>query len=922
VGRADLLAGQLPSLWRPGPDGDGPTLPLTAADVVELAPAPGRHGAPAPGIEISDRDVGVLVTFGRPSWPRRVRLRPGLAPGISTVLEARRLIDGQPTTTALATIGVRDGIAVFPSSPAVHQVTLLLRRRHLLDRWIQAVGAVLDDTAERASEVLQAHWIDTADAALLSPFVLRARSLAGRSPPDPTDPTDRRELDGFPYLRDLARLGALVPVAPWHEPPTSRDVVESYRLRLRRTVALHGQGLGTVPALRRAVELHLPIDPTRPAELRDLPFTVEEYSPLVDRDHTVAADGVPLDLVGPLMRWQVDSDGLVGAAPTVHVQGVTPVDAVTDPTARPLLELAAAGDERRRIGLGYRGTVPPERTLRLRPTSTTWVARAAGLEVTVPAAEPDAGVTGPWTPATDAPDGVVALAWTADLALWAATTVDGTSSLWRHDGRTWVEALADLPVVTCLAAGLTDLVVGTGAGLLVVDLHPEGGGGPTARPDPAGLDDPAVRVLLPEADGSILVGGDAGLLRLHPDGSTEPIAPDGDGSLLGSVTALGHSRTGTLHVGGDAGLFAFQPALGHWYGFAGEGVTETVADWVRVDGGSGPPADPGLPPVRAVHRGPDGVLWVGTDAGVARYVARSTRSGPLSYTTVLEAFPDLGTGPVHAIVEDARGVVWFATSRGLLRADGRDLAQVAVDGTLTRLGHADTLYAPDRAPEPRGPWRFDRTADTWQRWDGTAWRSATTAPRTADDPAVLALTVTDGVVADLLEGWDPATGAAAATTPVDPADLVVRLKPGDDTRVVDGGIPAIPRIPPGSSTWRYLALEPEDVDEPHARPAWTIEGRLLPPPADRAAPGEGRYDVAGPGLPRSFDEAVFAYLPAARVQLSWRARRPLTVLVRLDDADPLDPAVLDRVWEGIQLVRPAGVRTALAVGTEIVRGGV
>jgi hypothetical protein len=37
--------------------------------------------------------------------------------------------------------------------------------------------------------------------------------------------------------------------------------------------------------------------------------------------------------------------------------------------------------------------------------------------------------------------------------------------------------------------------------------------------------------------------------------------------------------------------------------------------------------------------------------------------------------------------------------------------------------------------------------------------------------------------------------------------------------------------------------------------------------------------------------------------------------------ETLDPAVLDRVWESIDKVRPAGARVALAVGEEVVRDG-
>ena len=98
---------------------------------------------------------------------------------------------------------------------------------------------------------------------------------------------------------------------------------------------------------------------------------------------------------------------------------------------------------------------------------------------------------------------------------------------------------------------------------------------------------------------------------------------------------------------------------------------------------------------------------------------------------------------------------------------------------------------------------------------------------------------------------------------------------------------------------------------------------MLPPP-DLPAPLPGRYDLPRPPPSGIFDEAVFAYEPAARVWFEWNARRPLTVAARLQrksTGESIDPAVLDRVWQGIQQVRPAGVRAVLAVEEEIVRGG-
>jgi hypothetical protein len=153
----------------------------------------------------------------------------------------------------------------------------------------------------------------------------------------------------------------------------------------------------------------------------------------------------------------------------------------------------------------------------------------------------------------------------------------------------------------------------------------------------------------------------------------------------------------------------------------------------------------------------------------------------------------------------------------------------------------------------------------------------------------------------------------------------MRLKLDGDTRVVDGGIPALPRLPPGDSQWRYLSLEPEDATLPKTAPAWTIEGRLLPAKDQAPDPETGRYDFAQPDPldeASEYDEAVFAFPPSARIGFAWEPRRALSVLVRLGKrgpSDSLDPAALDRVFGGMQQVRPAGSRTVLAVGEKRVR---
>jgi hypothetical protein len=337
-----------------------------------------------------------------------------------------------------------------------------------------------------------------------------------------------------------------------------------------------------------------------------------------------------------------------------------------------------------------------------------------------------------------------------------------------------------------------------------------------------------------------------------------------------------------------------------------------------------------LPPVTCVLEGSDASLWIGTQRGIARYIAH-TADG-LSFTTMLEAFPDLTDGPVTSIAEDERGIVWFCTDRGLFRYDGRDMWQFQDGpGGWVQLGRADRLYDP--FARERGAWRFERTTETWQRraLDAAVWEDVDLQPRSTPETAVRALAWTDLVSADLGH-WDGRQ--FTPQQPVDPAALQVRFKP-EDTRVVVGGLPALPRMSVGSSTWRYLALEPRsDEKDVTERPAWTCEGRLLPPPPGADAPWPGRYDggglhaeyevkLSGAANQSAFDEAVYAFNPAARVWFAWEARRPLTLLARLKARTPgeqIDPTVLDRVWHGLQQVRPAGVRAMLAVENQIVRG--
>lgn len=810
----------------------------------------------------------------------------------------------------------------------------------LLAAFIGAVGNVLNGIDLDFSTVMQAHWLPTADHARFDPYFLRERAARGLGAPDPADSDDRREMETFAYLHDLARLGALMSLPPWREPAELRESVEAYRTRLKRFVALYRNGLGTVSALRAAVEAELPPDLAQPPEAVERSFAVEEFSPLVTVRQKVQSlgnfkDKAPqLKRLGPLMRWQLENEGMAPAAPTVYIRAEAEGGA-----ARPMIEFFEAGKTwQTGIGIAWRGTLAQGQALRLQPAFTCWLGRSDGLlqSQSLPTEDTPADPTadGPWQTVSGPPAAAVtAICQSADHVLWAAAAQAGSGELWRHDGAGWqqVPAAPPLAVVNALMERAGELLIATADGLLRLPLHPPEGApfSPEAVPALAGQ---AVHALLPEAAGTTLVGTETGAFRLDAANSLSPLALQGT-----AVRAIARDGDGVLYFGGDLGVFQFQPGLGDWYVYRGEGAADQETDWDPFDPAAPPAAsDVYLPTVTSLCAGPDASLWIGTQHGLARYIARQETG--LAYKTLLEAYPDLIDGPVGAIAPDPRGLVWCAGSRGLFRFDGRDFAQYqeAAERWVPQ-GKAALLYPQDAPTENRGAWRFNRalSGGRWQRLGSGGWELFNAPPRSAGEAPVNCIFWSDAVAADI-GTWDDLDGVFSATGAVDPAELVMRVKPTED-RIVDGGIPAVPRLPQGNSTWRYLSLEAPSLTPPPAGPAWTCEGRWLPPPAGVAAPYPGRYrDEAPAGLkggapakilgpPESrFDRVVFAYERVAAVWFQWAARRPFSALVRLqrrNAGENIHPAVLERVWQAIQRVRPAGVRVLLAVEHDIVRGG-
>ncbi|MBN1931239.1 MAG: hypothetical protein JW786_06485 [Desulfobacterales bacterium] len=800
----------------------------------------------------------------------------------------------------------------------------------LVSEFLKSVGKILDDVSRDINDVMQAHWYNYADSALYHAYLNLDRKQQELDPLNPYDPADREIIETFPYLFDLARLGALMALPPWREPLPLREKVEEYRERLGLYVELYRNGLGTVKALRTIVEAELPPIPEVPRIQRERSFSIEEFAPLVTVRKTFKAQGAPFDgegqplhVIGPLMRRSFVNDGLEAAPLTLYIEGIDTIPNQQDPTENPLLELFHMGSEFPRLGIAYQGTIAAGNVLRLRPAYQSWLGLEDAVLVTqsgpTGTTHADPTAAGPWDIIAGAPGNVVTtMHQSQDRFLWVATHSNGNGELWRYNGSSWTQELSSLGlgIIHCLFEQDQDLLIGTADSLLRMPLFPDDGDPFEATPV-AALAGQAVYDILQDKDGAMWVATNNGAVWLNPDDSVT------DSDLIGTeIYALHQDQYGVLYFGGELGLFQFQTGTEDWYWYRGEEESDQIKDWNPFIPGELPQANEVyLPPVTSIHVGLDASLWIGTRRGFARYRARPERG--LTYKTLLEAYPDLADGEVYAIREDARGLVWFCTHRGLFRFDGRDIAQYQTGNERwVSQGRADSVYFTDDAA-PRDFWRYNPTSSTWQYFNRNTrqWTVYADSPRSEDEDPVRVVQWTDSVAAEL-GTWDGDAFNSTGAVAID--DLRMRVKPTNE-RIVDGGLPAVPRIPVGESTWRYLSLETETMPVSLNRPWWTREGRLLPPP-DQKAPYPGRYGENDPEPKppeQIFDSTVFAYNPAAKVRLEWSGRRTFTAIVRLQKItanEAIHPAIIDRVWQGIEKVRPAGVKVKLAVEEQIVRG--
>lgn len=777
--------------------------------------------------------------------------------------------------------------------------------RTLLAEWLAAIGDALDGAAADAQHVLRAHWADTADAALWATHYQADRRDRGAKSANVRNAQDFKELQRYPYLRDLTRLGALLDLPPWRDPASLRENVEEYRQRLGDVVDAYRQGLTTPAALRRLIDAALPEDMGAPLDQQRGAYALEE--PVALHPVTTPLTAPPSvqegDAVAPLARWTLPLD----APPGFIIQGVAP-DATLAATAGPMVERYTPGGPVTGIGVAWTGTLAPNQALRLVPGRRTWLLRNGALhasqaEDSAPAAR-DPSANGPWSEAASLSAGrAVALSTAPDGALWVIQRTQQTWRVQRWNGTSFTPIETDAPAgpFNALVCVGDSAWLGTDGGLFRCPLWPQSGP-PTWRAV-AGVSG-AIRALSAYR-GELRAAGAEGLWTL---------------ALDGTVSAHTHSDVDLVafHSDGSRDLLATAEALfltrgGATWRLEAASAAENQPDWTGV-AGPGAGGESPLPIITVLAETAEGSLWIGTGAGLARWTAADNG------TTRLEAFPDLVPGPVHGLTVDERGLLWIAAEGGLLRFDGRDFGQYDfATATWTRLGAADTCYPDDITAEPRGPWRYDRAGSRWLRWNAATRRFAASGLtlRTQTSEPIAAILPSPAVRAEL-GSWDGTTFTPSAAIPA--GELRLRIKP-DETRTLDGVLPYLP-APTPSSRWRYLQLDTTPTP-PASLPWWSKEGRLFPPPVRRAAvPGHFRSApdfLTHPEGEGQFDGVAFAYPPSARLWVTHTLAPAVGIRIRLflaDPAQPMDPALAERVWQLVARARPAGVPLQLmAEGT-------
>jgi len=189
----------------------------------------------------------------------------------------------------------------------------------------------------------------------------------------------------------------------------------------------------------------------------------------------------------------------------------------------------------------------------------------------------------------------------------------------------------------------------------------------------------SARSLIVDRSGSVWVGTASGLLRIRK-GVVERFTRR-DGLSGDRVQTIIEDTEGDLWVGTNSGIDRFRdPRVLHLDAMDGNFST-------------------------AVAAAPDGTVWIGTiGAGLARW-----KSGSLSWFSVANGLPG---NFVQALAVDRQGVLWLATDRGLARFERDRLVPALPDGPGSKAVFSidfDTSGGAWFADQMKGAWRlFDR----------------------------------------------------------------------------------------------------------------------------------------------------------------------------------------------------------------------
>ena len=167
-----------------------------------------------------------------------------------------------------------------------------------------------------------------------------------------------------------------------------------------------------------------------------------------------------------------------------------------------------------------------------------------------------------------------------------------------------------------------------------------------------GLKSRNVTCLFEDAAHQILVGTSEGLLVADKGGWLLE-----SGARFGAVLAISEGQNGMIWVGTQSsGLWEMVPNGGMYEHRSPNGL----------------PSDT----VRLLHTDSDGILWIGTPAGVARWKGLQK--------TVFRTRQGLPDDDIRQMLDDGQGNLWLGTRFGLVRVSKREFEEVAA-------GHKDQL---------------------------------------------------------------------------------------------------------------------------------------------------------------------------------------------------------------------------------------